>query len=320
MGIEVLAPREVMGKQKSELTERMESVMAAFLLNFPSKGTATEYARSAKEFLAFVAPQVRSIEEIRRDHIIFYKKHLTNRGLSNKTILKKLSAISSLCKFLAHEGMVDRDLTYGIRRPKTYNKKETAALTEEEVTKIFASLNPKAYGYYAHRAILATGFYTGLRSSEIRNLKIGDICEAEGHKIIKTIIKGDKPHEVPINPTLFEYLKDHVTRLSELGFECEKEDYLFPRLKPRENKPISGKSLRQILNGALKRAGIQKSDARRYSPHTMRATVATHLLNKVEAPLEEVQRLLGHSNPSTTQKYNKRTRSHERSPIYEIDF
>lgn len=320
MDIEVLPPAKITGKKKSAITQRMESVIAAFLLNFPSKGTATEYARSAKEFFAFVAPHVGSIGEIRRDHIIFYKKNLTDQGLSNKTILKKLSAISSLCKFLAYEGMVDSDLTYGIRRPKTYNKKETAALTEDEVRRIFSSLNPKAYGYYAHRAILATGFYTGLRSSEIRNLKIGDVCEAEGHNIIKTIIKGDKPHEVPINPILFGYLKDHVRRLSELGFECKKNDYLFPRLKPRENKPISGKSLRQILNRAVNRAGIKKSEARRYSPHTMRATVATYLLNQVDASLEDVQRLLGHSNPSTTQKYNKRKKDHEQSPVYKIDF
>jgi integrase len=57
-------------------------------------------------------------------------------------------------------------------------------------------------GKHAHRALLGVGFYTGLRSREIRFLKISDITEVDGHRIIRTMIKGGKPHEVPINPEL----------------------------------------------------------------------------------------------------------------------
>ena len=233
----------------------VESIVAAFLTNFGSKATAVEYARTTQEFLAFVAPHISGLAELRRDHIIFYKKSLTQRGLAHKTILKKLSTISSLCKFLAHEGLVERDLTYGLKRPKSYNKKETAALTEEDVRRVFASMNPGAYAFQAHRALLAVGFYTGLRSAEIRNLKVGDLTAAEGHRIIKTKIKGDKPHEVPLNPFVVHCLNEHLAKLNDLGFKVTAEHYLFPRLRPRDNRPISDKALRQILRSKLQQAG-----------------------------------------------------------------
>ncbi|MBF0442251.1 MAG: site-specific integrase, partial [Oligoflexales bacterium] len=138
--------------RKNEMADRMASLMAAWLVNFPSKGTSTEYGRTAGEFFSFISSFIREISDLKRDHIIFYKKSLTDRGLSHKTILKKLSAISSLCKFLAHEGVIEKDLTYGVKRPKTYNKKETAAFTEEEVRRIFSSLNPRNPSYHSSRA------------------------------------------------------------------------------------------------------------------------------------------------------------------------
>jgi integrase/recombinase XerD len=295
-------------------------VLESFIANLSSPETAKSYTASVKEFLIFVAPYVRRIEELRREHIVFYKKNLVDKCLAPKTILKKISAISSLCKYLAHEGIIEKDLTFGIRRPKTHNKKETAALTRDEVQRIFEGLKPERYSYKAHRAILGVGFYTGLRSKEIRYLKISSITEVDGHRIIRTKIKGDKPHEVPINPQLWLFLTEHLEKLEELGFPCHQDDYLFPRLKPMENRPISGKSLGELLKRALKNADIHLSDARRYSPHTMRTTVATHLLNEVESPLEDVQKLLGHTNPSTTQRYNKRSKSHHKSPIYQLKY
>ncbi|MBC8550257.1 MAG: tyrosine-type recombinase/integrase [Candidatus Brocadiales bacterium] len=308
------------GERSPCLPTHLETIFKAFLVNFESKATMKEYALAAKEFFMLVGPHIQDVGELKREHIIFYKTKLKKRGLAHKTILKKLSAISSLCKYLAHEGLVDKDITYGVKRPKDYNKKETKAFTEIEVRKIFESMNPDAFAYLSHRAILAVGFYTGLRSSEMRNLKIENYCKVDGHKVLKTTIKGDKPHEIPLNPFAVKCIDEHLEKLRDWDLGIAPGDYLFPRVRPLANKPISAKGLRKILHDKLKLAGIAISGVRRYSPHSMRATLATHLLNKVEAPLEDVQKLLGHSTPATTQKYNKRDKGHGKSPVYKIDY
>lgn len=303
------------------LSESEQKNIAAFFLSFESKLTAKEYYSASHEFLSFVARDIDSISELRRDHLILFQKYLQENGLAQKTILKKISAVSSFLKHLAHEGKVEKDLSYGLKRPKSHNKKETADFTDEEVKKLFASLNPKRQTFYAHRAILAVGFYTGLRSREIVGLKIGNIGEVKGHRILNLKIKGNKPHEVPLNPFAWHCISEHMEKLKEWGFDIhDPAQCLFPRLKPLENKPITQQGLICILKSRMDDAGIKKSFHRRYSPHSMRATLAGHLLNTIEAPLEQVQQTLGHSSPTTTMRYNKRELEHHKSPVYKIEY
>lgn len=303
------------------LDPRTQKTLAAFFLSFESKLTAQEYIGATKEFLSLVAHDLDSLSDLRRDHLIFYASWLRERGQSRKTILKKMSAVSSLCKHLAFEGIVDRDLSYGLKRPQATNKMETADFTDEEVRKIFASLKPGKKSYTSHRAILAVGFYTGLRSQEIRTLKIGSLSEIQGHRVLSVTLKGNKPHEIPLNPFCYHAVSEHILFLADLGLDTKDQNQLlFPSLSPLRNKPMSRAGLQKILSLRLKGAGIVLSSARRYSPHSMRASLAGHLLNEKEVPLEEVQRLLGHSSPTTTQRYNKRKKSHERSPVYKIDY
>jgi len=300
----------------------LKPIFLSFLANL-NKSTAKSYGASIKhfsEFLAETQSDINALSDLKRHHLIFYSTYLKEKGYANKTILKKLSAISSLCKFLANEGIIDKDVVYGVKRPKTQNKTETADLSDQDVKKIFASLDEDNFYYYSHRAILAVGFYTGLRSSEIRHLKIENFGKVDGHHVLKTLIKGGKTHEIPLNPFVVRCLEQHIERLKELKFNINGDHYLFPPLKTKENKAMRPQAIIQIFQGKLKKAGIEKSHLRRYSPHSMRATLAGHLLNTVEAPLEEVQKLLGHSSPTTTQRYNKRDKSHDKSPVYKIEY
>lgn len=298
-----------------------QETFAAFLMNLSGK-TALVYRREALTFLAFAKHSfdLPSLRELRRNHIIFYREYLERNDFSNKTILKKLSAISSFCKFLATEGIVEKDIVFGVRRPRTENKKETADLADKDVRRLFDGMKKDRVYYVHHRAILAVGFYTGLRSAEIRNLKLKSYAKVDGHNVLRCIIKGGKVHEIPLNPFVVRCLDEHVEKLKALGFELTPEHYLFPAIKTRQNKPIQAKSLWEIFRNRLRDAGIELSTIRRYSPHSMRATLAGHLLNTVEAPLEQVQQALGHASPTTTMKYNKRARNHDRSPIYRIEY
>ncbi|HYX34278.1 MAG TPA: tyrosine-type recombinase/integrase [Oligoflexus sp.] len=289
------------------LDARLEMSLRAFLHSHGSGLTSREYERTAKEFFAFAFQDIREIGQLTRDHLILYQKWLRTRDQAHKTILKKMSAVSSLCRHLAHEGFIERDLSYDLKRPRSDNRRETADFSDEEVRRLFAALDPKRKSFTSHRALLSIGFYTGLCSAEIRHLKIKNLSDAKGHRVLSLRIKGDKPHEIPLNPFAFRCISEHIERLSELGFDAgHPEQWFFPSLSPIRNSPISSSALEKILKGLVKKSGIKASSVRRYSPHSMRATLAGHLLNVVEAPLDQVQRTLGHASPATTIRYNKR--------------
>lgn len=300
----------------------LESIRA-YYANFESAQTSRTYQAVAREFFSLVSSKIEHLGELHRNHVIAYAAWLRENGKSRNTINSKLSAISSLCKHLAYEGIVDRDLTYGVKRPKQTNVKETADFEDAQIKQIFNSLNPKRKFFTSHRAILAIGFYTGLRSLEIRTLKVKYLAEVAGHRVLKLIIKGNKPHEVPLTPFCYHAITEHLQFLKK-RYDVDISDgeqWIFPTLGPVfKNQPISKSGLNVVLNTKLKQAGIPISSARRYSPHSMRATVASHLLNEKNVPLEDVQRLLGHSSPQTTQKYNKRIKDHDKSPVYKIDY
>jgi len=218
------------------LDERLEKTLTAFLHSHGSELTSREYARAGREFLSFAFQDIHAISELGRDHLILYQKWLKSKGQAHKTILKKMSAVSSLCKHLAHEGFIERDLSYGLKRPRSDNKRETADFSDDEVRRLFSA------------------------------------------------------------------------------------QWLFPSLSPIRNSPISSMALEKILKRLVKKADIKPSSVRRYSPHSMRATLAGHLLNVVEAPLDQVQRTLGHASPATTINYNKREQDHDKNPVYRIEY
>lgn len=300
------------------LTEK-NKVLGSFFLNLSSKLTAREYERTAREFFTLLAGELNEPGDLRRHHIIAYRRWLEGRGLANKTIQKKLSAIASLCKFLAEAGLVERDITFGVHRPRTENRRETADFSDDDVRKILAALDPKSHSFALHRAVLATGFFTGLRSAEIRGLRLKNLGTMNGIRVLNLLIKGGLRHEIPLHPFVISAIDQHIEIMRRRGLSVDDPEHvLFP--SRGKNQPLTAEAISYILKSAMERAGIRPDDFRRYSPHSMRATFAGHLLNTVEARLEDVQAAMGHANPSTTQRYNKRRKGHERSPVFRIEF
>jgi len=209
-----------------------EKILASFFMNARSPLTAREYRLASEEFFRFLSGEVKRPEDLRRHHIIAYRKSLEERSLANKTILKKLSAISSLCKFLAEADLIERDITYGISRPRSENKRETAAINDKDVSKILGSFEGGGYASLSHRAILAVGFYAGLRSNEIRQLRVSDMGFIKGIKILRLQIKGDKTHETPLHPVVISAIDEHLDFLKVRGFAVNEPGHvLFPSLK-----------------------------------------------------------------------------------------
>ena len=95
---------------------------------------------------------------------------------------------------------------------------------------------------------------------------------------------------------------------------------VFPSMKYKINRPMTKEGVAYIFKVCLDKADIEKSAFRRYSTHSMRKTFVNHLLDTKGIPLQDVQDLMGHKNPNTTERYRKRKKSHEESPIFRIAY
>lgn len=165
-------------------------ILASFFMSARSPLMALEYRLASDEFFRFLGGEIRGPEDLRRHHIVFYRKWLEENGLANKTIQKKLAALSSLCKYLAEAGLIDKDIAYGVARPQSQNRRETADIADEDVKRIFSGLDPKSYVYASHKAILALGFFTGLCSAEIRGLQMKSLGRVQGMSVLNLKVKA----------------------------------------------------------------------------------------------------------------------------------
>jgi len=317
-------PMVLFNNSSQDLVQRMGS----FITNKANRShlTAKTYLKAINGFVGFLnARNVHHPNELSSDHVVAYVSFLQQKNnYSVNSIRKIISAISSWSKWMSIKGFVKEDICYGVERPKeavpsdgSQPKSQKGYFTKNEIKNIFSSLEPTDHYY---RAILAVGFYSGLRSKEIRNLRLEDITTKDGHNIIKTIIKGNKEHEVPVSPFLKRAIKEHIDYLQEQGRASSPESFLFPSIKRKKDQAISYEGLNYILQKAVKKASIDVSKKGSISPHSMRSSLATHLLNDQDVPLERVQKLLGHSDTKTTQIYDRAKTNHDKSAVYKIDF
>lgn len=203
-----------------------------------------------------------------------------------------LTVINSFYTFLINENIISHNPCEIIKLPKL-EKKLPEYLTIEEVDKIL-NINPIKPTDYRNIAMLETIYACGLRVSELVNLKLSNIDFDEC--IIRIFGKGRKERIVPMNDsarnTLLEYINNYRIYLLKLN----DSDYVFIN---NFGKNISRQGFFKILKKVCSENGINKT----VSPHTLRHSFATHLLNN-GADLRVIQELLGHSNLTTTQIYS----------------
>jgi len=196
-------------------------------------------------------------------------------------------ASSSVCLFLAaikyaYSNILKKDVTAGIKRPKK-EAKIPSVLTKDEVKKLIDSLTN-----YKSKLMISLIYACGFRVSELVNLKLQDIDfnDKTGHAR-KAKGKKDRMFNIPV------FLSEQLQKQLE-NQKTEGKDFLFTGPKGR----LSSRNIEKIVGKAAKKAGITK----KVSPHTLRHSFATHLLES-GVDIRKIQELLGHSNLSTTQIY-----------------
>jgi integrase/recombinase XerD len=221
-----------------------------------------------------------------------YVYHLKDLGLSPASIRRNVSAVRTWFRFLTGDGIVVRDPSERLETPKRWLTLPDV-LTVDEVQKLIASPTLDDALVFRDRALLEIAYGAGLRVSEWITLGVRDLLLEDG--LVRVFGKGSKERLVPIGRSAIGAVAVYLRELRPRLEKGEGKGILFLNARGR---PLTRMGAWKILRGHVERAGITKH----VSPHTLRHSFATHLLEG-GADLRAVQEMLGHVDIATTQIY-----------------
>ena len=221
-----------------------------------------------------------------------YVYHLKDLGLSPASIRRNVSAVRTWFRFLTGDGIVVRDPSERLETPKRW-RTLPEVLTVEEVQKLIASPTLDDALVFRDRALLELAYGAGLRVSEWITLGVRDLLLEDG--LVRVFGKGSKERLVPIGRSAIGAAAVYLRELRPRLEKGEGKGILFLNARGR---PLTRMGAWKILRGHVARAGMTKH----VSPHTLRHSFATHLLEG-GADLRAVQEMLGHVDIATTQIY-----------------
>ena len=227
-----------------------------------------------------------------RADIMDYIAWRVEGGAKPRSTARQLSSFRRFYRYLLREGAIAEDPTVNIAMPKI-GRSLPQSLTEQDVEALLAA--PKVSEPLGHRdrTMLEVLYATGVRVSELINLKLNQINLNQG--VLRIVGKGDRERLIPLGDEAQDWIREFIDGpRGEILLERQTE-YLFPT---RRGDRMTRQAFWHIIKRYAKKAGIGK----KLSPHTVRHAFATHLLNN-GADLRVVQLLLGHSDVSTTQIY-----------------
>jgi integrase/recombinase XerC len=254
-----------------------------------SPHTQLAYKKDLSDWSTYLAGEmgVDQLPEVNASQIRSWLASLRASGISSRSIVRKISALKSFYKFLLRKGVVEKNPLVQISSPKV-SKSLPVFIREEEAA-------PEDWRGFNARLLVTFFYYTGMRLSELINLKEEQLELSRSQ--LKVLGKGNKERIIPLHADLITLIKEYI----------QKKQYQLTSTEPYLLLTESGKKLYpryawQLVNQVLGAATtVQKK-----SPHVLRHSFATHLLNN-GADLNAVKELLGHSSLAATQVYTHNT-------------
>jgi len=281
----------------------MDEAVQAFLDHLSierglSANTIVAYGRDLSQFVEYAGKAgASSLDDLTETILIGFMESLRRAGMSPGSISRKLSAIKTFSKYSYREGAVKKDFTantVGMRA----GKKLPSVLSIEEVSNLLNQPNGEEPGDIRDKAMLETLYATGLRVSELINLRLIDLNMDVG--FVRCFGKGSKERIVPIGQVAIAWVNRYLAESRPAFVRSGSSEYLF--LSSRGRK-MSRVGFWKIVKKYAAKAGILKN----ITPHTLRHSFATHLLQG-GADLRSIQEMLGHADIATTQVYTHVTR------------
>ena len=256
--------------------------------------TIRSYKNDLKNFSEFLNKYdcKLNIVNIDRSAIQFYIQSISKKKITGKTLQRKVSTIKSLYRFLSDREIIDYNISELIELPKA-DKKLPNLLSQKEIDKLMQLPDLNTVFGLRDKSILEILYSTGLRISELISIKLDDINI--DNKVIKVFGKGSKERYVLLGKEALNSLSDY---LNNINTKSENSIFLYPAVNGNVDKHISQRTMFNIIKKYL----IMISNNEKLSPHSLRHSFATHLLDN-GADLLAVKDLLGHEDLSSTQIY-----------------
>ena len=258
-----------------------------------SKHTIISYKRDLQDFKEFIDEFYQlPVNQIELSHVRSYMVSLLEKELAKTSVSRKISSVKSFFKYLLKENIIDSSPVHLIETPKL-EKRLPVFIKEDELTKLFEEIQyEEGFSGTRDKLILALFYQTGMRLSELINLKVSDVYEVE----IKVLGKRNKERIIPLTKATISLI--HLY-LDERGDKFSSNSYLI--VTDKGNK-LYEKFVYRKVNHYLSLV----SSKQKKSPHILRHTFATHMLNN-GADLNAIKELLGHENLAATQVYTHNT-------------
>ncbi|VBB47206.1 Tyrosine recombinase XerD [uncultured Paludibacter sp.] len=257
-----------------------------------SENTIDGYERDLRKLQDYLSDAHISLEEAKEEHLRDFIIEIAEIGINERSQARLISGIKSFYKFLIYKDKITVDPTELLESPKI-GLRLPEVLTVDEIDKIISAIDTSKPDGHRNRAIIEVLYGSGLRVSELINLKISNIYFDEGYMLIEG--KGNKQRLVPISEESEKQIKFWKEQRKNTKIVKGNEDFLF--LNQRGSK-LSRMAIFNLTKSLAEFAGIKKN----ISPHTFRHSFATHLLEN-GANLRAIQQLLGHESITTTELY-----------------
>lgn len=258
-----------------------------------SPHTIDSYGRDLRSFHDYLKKQgIEDVSALSSEHIVSFLSFLQQKQYASSTICRCLIAMKVFLRFLKKEGKLSVDIGQNFQTPRIWQL-IPEVLTLDEVESLLAVPNREDPLGARDAAIFELLYATGMRVSEIAQVKISDLQD----RAVKVSGKGKKQRIIPIGKKALDAIDEYL-----LHHRPEKSDYLF---LTKNGKKLDRVTIWKRIKFYGKKAGIEKN----LSPHTLRHSFATHLLEH-GADLRLIQEMLGHEDISTTDRYTQISQDH----------
>lgn len=257
-----------------------------------SPNTSQGYAIDISHLLAYAAGAGLSVTELQPADIHNFMAELSEMGLGPASLARLLSGIRGFFRFLRSQNIIENDPTALIEAPRL-GRKLPDVLSTAEIDAMLAAIDPAKAEALRNRAIIETLYGSGLRVSELTGLKLSRLSLDDGFVLVEG--KGNKQRLAPLSPVAVDLIRNYLVQRIEGPVKPDSSDILFLN---RRGGMMTRVMVFYIIRDLAEAAGIQ----RKVSPHTLRHSFATHLLEG-GANLRAIQEMLGHESIATTEIY-----------------
>lgn len=275
-----------------------------------SKNSILAYQQDMAKLIRYMEQSFPSVSplQVQLQHLQYFVNGLAELEISEYTQARIISGIKAFYKFLMYEDLISEDPAQLLEAPKL-GRKLPDTLSYHEISQILESIELGLPEGHRNRAMLEILYCSGLRVSELTELKIGNVYADIG--FLRVIGKGNKERLVPVGRDALKYLKIYLENFRvHLNIAKGHEEYVFLN---RRGKKLTRVMVFLIIKKQVEAIGLKKN----VSPHTFRHSFATHLIEG-GADLRAVQEMLGHESITTTEIYTHLDRDYLRQVLNEF--